>query len=124
MEPSKPKRKKEADPPSEEELRRQKVAATVMANHGITADIADAATTGKNRCKDCGLIMKGFYFNKEHGMSNKKDGVRHFTTRSREPNIKFCPLVDDHEIYYEHQRLCKQEKSQRNKRHHAENYNM
>jgi hypothetical protein len=123
MEPSKPKRKK-ADPPSEEELHRRKVAATVMANHGITADAVNAATTGKQTCKDCGLIMKGFYFNKEHGMSNKKDGVRHFTTRSREPNIKFCPLVDDHEIYYEHQRLCKQEKSQRNKRHHAENYNM
>ena len=55
MESSKPKRKKKADPPSEEDQRRQKVAATVMAKHGITAD---AATTGKKRCKVCGLIKR------------------------------------------------------------------
>ena len=119
MESSKPKRKKKADPPSEEDLRRQKVAATVMAKHGITAD---AATNGKKRCKDCGLIKTGFYFNKEHGWSNKDAGVPHFTTRSRQPNIVFCPLIDDHEIYYEHQWLCQQEKIQRNKRQYAENY--
>ena len=40
MESSKPKRKKKADPPSEEDQRREKVAATVMAKHGITADAA------------------------------------------------------------------------------------
>ena len=119
MELMKSKRKKKADPPSEEDLRRQKVAATVMAKHGITAD---AATNGKKRCKDCGLIKTGFYFNKEHGWSNKDAGLPHFTTRSRQPNIVFCPLVDDHEIYYEHQWLCQQEKIQRNKRQYAENY--
>lgn len=119
MESSKPKRKKKADPPSEEDQRRQKVAATVMAKHGITAD---AATTGKKRCKVCGLIKTSFYFNKEHGRSNKDAGVPNFTTRSREPNFAFCPLVDDHEIYYEHQRLRQEEKSHHNKRHYAENY--
>mmetsp|Transcript_13392 Transcript_13392/g.19133 ORF Transcript_13392/g.19133 Transcript_13392/m.19133 type:complete len:98 (+) Transcript_13392:179-472(+) len=45
--------------------------------------------------------------------------------RSREEKnivIVFCPLADDHEIYYEHQRLRQGKKMHRNKRHDAENY--
>lgn len=106
------------DPPSEEDLHRQKVAAAVMAKHGITAD---AATGRQKRCKVCGLIKKDFYFNKDNGRSTIEAGVPHFTTRSREKNFVFCPLADDHEIYYEHQRLCQEEKMQRNKRQYAEN---
>lgn len=116
---SKPKRRKK-EPPSEEFLHRQQVAATVMANHGITAD----AATGQKRCTVCGMSKKDFYFNKEHhGMSTKEDGVPPFVSRSREEkNIVFCPLADDHEIYYEHQRLRQGKKMRRNKRHDAENY--
>lgn len=111
-EPKKKKRKK--DPPSEEFLRRQKAAAETMASHGITADVNEGK---RKRCKVCGVMKSGFYFHKEHGKSTEADGgVPHLNTRSREAPISFCPLADDHTIYYEYQQLCQHEKSERNKR--------
>lgn len=111
-ETSEPKKKKRKKDP--EFLRRQEAAATMMKTHSITVD---GNVGSQKTCKVCGMIKKGFYFDKEHGKSTKADGgVPHLTTRSREVPMSFCPLADDHKIYYEYQRLCQKEKSERNKR--------
>ncbi|KAK1739396.1 hypothetical protein QTG54_009939 [Skeletonema marinoi] len=111
--PQTKKRKKTAPPPDDNFLRRQNVAATVMDKHNITASIA---ASGRRRCLVCGVLMKDFYFNMEHGVSTKeKGGVPHLTTAE----IKFCPLADDHSFYYVYQKQKEDAKLEHNRRNYA-----
>ncbi len=110
--PAKKKRKK-TDPPDEEFLRRQQVARTVMDKHNITAM---EITERRRWCAVCLQLTKDFYFNAEHGVSTKEDGVPHLTTNE----IKFCPLADDHSIYYTYQTQIQEKKVMNNRRVYAE----
>jgi len=58
------------------------------------------------------LLTKDFYFNTEHGISTKEDGVPHLITRE----MNFCPLADDHSIYYAYKTQKKVVKEEQNRR--------
>lgn len=67
-------------------------------------------------CQICGLEMKGFFFNAEDGKSTKEDGVPHLSAAG----IQFCPLADDHSIYYNYLAQKREAKKALNSKHYAQ----
>ncbi len=108
--PPQMKKLKKAPQSKEDEKLRMEVARKVMDRHNINADVP---MKGRRRCAVCGVRIKGFYFNAEHGVSTEEDGIPHLNTGE----IKFCPLADDHSIYHSYLEQKIEEKAKQSKRH-------
>ena len=60
------------------------------------------------------MYIDNFYFNAELGVTTEGNGAKHVQGLN---GTTFCPLADNHTVYYDHLEKQKEAKSERNKRH-------